>query len=217
MVLQNGNKLGAPPEAFYVAPATFDNHWDEIKAYQLAALPLHSRHDSPVSFGSECFTTLKVCVSTNLIASRYAVTSFSAEQVGGGRGYYRTTREVDRGSSGSFFGALKALVSGSDVDEPETIFRDDGWFAVVPPDQAVYLGAHSWTETDKAFELKKIDTVDERTALNALVQDPDFRSRYVDWIPLVQRRLQKLSSPAGKAADTQPLATKHKPAKRKKN
>lgn len=211
-------KVPSLPGYLRVNPVSFDNHYSAELDRQFTV------GDGKGTFGlvaipSDCFAASQVCIQLNMPAGRYQFDGF-----GYGVGRSATVYQTG-GPREAAPGALDTLLG----KRAETVFNAADHYFVVPAGTVAYVGSYEWSNTTHTasgtvrqepeyFFRQSPAPVEERSALTALLGDAVFRDRYPAWIPVVQRRLDRLRAPVAAATPkAAPAAAKKTSPKKKKS
>ena len=215
MAIVSLQKVPSLPGFLRVNPVSFDNHYSPELDRQFTV------GDGKGTFGlvaipSDCFAASQVCIQLNLPAGRYQFDGFGYG-VGRSATVYQTggPREAEPG-------ALDAMLG----KQAGTVYNAGDHYFVVPAGAVAYLGSYEWSNTTRTasgalrqepeyFFRQSPAPVEERSALTALLGDAVFRDRYPAWIPMVQRRLDRLRAPVAALAPKPPPKEKKSTPKKK--
>lgn len=163
---------GAAPDYVRAEPVTFDgrnNMGRRRPSY------LQGRFTTDHWRRSECYGSVGICVLFDLAPGKYAFASF-----GLGQAIFSL-----RGST------LKRLLGVSRTEDTVSF--------VVAPGALTYFGTYDWAYQravigDGSFSMEEVAQPDELLTLQLLLRMEIFRHKYPGWVPLVERRLQRLKA-----------------------
>lgn len=218
VVLKNPD--ARPPDFISYQPVTFDNHGDMDGWVRLNGSKVVSPFNKSADVRTLCFKG-NICVLFNLVQGRYHMDSFGY-RAGNNVTIYNLSAAMEKEASVS--GSLLALATGGKA--PETIYNANDWYFLVPAGGPTFLGSYRWSDNPQGFLASMFSSgsfgferdkngLDERAALIQLLNDADFRALCAEWMPMIQRRISKLSQPL--AAPLTPAApAPEKPRRSKK-
>ncbi len=204
MVLRNPDPESPPPYFISYEAVTFDNTasmalWTALNGSSSTGLGISS-----ANLNTRCFKS-GVCLLFNLIPGRYHVSGFGYLYTDNSREFYNMSGPKVREISTSQ--AVAAMFNGKYEGD---VFNASDLYFVVAPGSTGFAGSYRWSKNPQgplarlfqiggsfAFE-RDTNGLDERSALAMLMKDVEFTKNksYVDWVPVVQRRLDRLSRPA---------------------